>query len=332
MSLTISLVVPADGGGVRDYADILVRGLNRAGHRARVLPWQENDAGAIDSHIATSDCVYLQYSGYGFSRRGAPLWMLHYLKERRSLIKRFGVFFHELYAFGPPWGSAFWLTMVQRHVAASLAQMSDFWLTSREDSKQWLSRHAGAVPNETLPVFSNVGELTAYSPSRDFNAVVFGSGALRRKTWQSVSKDIFKWANHNGLLLHDIGPRLVDSRVEDLLQSNGVIRHGRLEADAISQLLITARFGILAYPVEYAAKSGVLAAYCAHGVTPILASKQSLAYDGLIEFDQYFPYSHLLKKDIRNFEFIGERAFDWYKSHSIENHLRHFIKLIEQPC
>jgi len=40
--------------------------------------------------------------------------------------------FHEVYATGPPWASSFWLSPLQRNLAARLAQMSDHCLTSRQ--------------------------------------------------------------------------------------------------------------------------------------------------------------------------------------------------------
>jgi len=319
---TLTLVVPPGSGGVLDYAEQLAQGLQTAGHRAEVFAWSRENPGAIDACLAVSDCIYLQYSGYGFAKRGAPLWMLHYLKSRRSAIKKLGVFFHELYASGPPWGSAFWLSPLQRHVAAGLAGMSDFWLSNRQQSGRWLSIHAGAVPNAVLPVFSNVGEAAGYAPGRSKVAIVFGGAARRRHAYLAGGERLFKWAKRNGLDLYDIGPSLADAELEQRLDAAGVVRQGRLDVESVAAFFSKAMFGIMAGSAEYVEKSGVFAAYCSYGIAPILVSPQGAAdhaagsgarFFGAPIFDEPgLPDDHLA---------VGEAAWKWYQGHSLDRHL-----------
>lgn len=321
MSQVITFVVPVGSGGVRDYADIMANGLREKGFDARVFAWSQNDADALDAHIAASDCIYLQYSGYGYAKRGAPLWMLLHLQSRRAKIKRFGVFFHELYAFGPPWGSAFWLSPVQRHVAAGLARLADFWMTNRELSARWLISHAPDVPHVTLPVFSNVGEFPTYNPARDNSIVVFGSAPLRMKTWTAAGMALFDWTRQHGLELHDIGTPLKDPGLSARLEQHGVIRHGRLGTEQISRILGSAKFGLLAYPVEYVTKSSVFAAYCAHGVAPVLVSRDYESRD-TFEMGRHYVGISLFNGPLPpDFPGIGAAAWKWYAGHSVSAHV-----------
>jgi hypothetical protein len=87
-------------------------------------------------------------------------------------------------------------------------------------------------------------------------------------------------------------------------------------------MLADARFGAIAYPTGYIAKSGVFAAYCAHGICPILIADAARETDGLIPGrhyclgvpDRIVPEAHSAN--------IAENAWDWYQSHSVTAHVR----------
>lgn len=327
MSAKIALVIPAGAGGVRDYAEVLAGALIDAGNAARVFDWCKEDASSIDELFTESDCIYLQYSGYGYARRGAPLWMLRHLEKRRSSIKSFGVFFHELYAFGPPWGSAFWLSPAQRYIAKRIARLSDFWLTNREESRQWLSGSKVPVPNKALPVISNVGELRAYNSDRKKIAVVFGSGARRRNTYLSAGDALFSWAHRHGLALHDIGPAMSDTKMDTLLARHGVVRHGRLDKNEVAKLFSEAMYGLLACSLEYVEKSGIFAAYCAHGIAPLLITPRSSACDRLIPMCEHLEASAFANRHLPDCTSVGKAAWEWYQGHSLSAHLHELSRV-----
>jgi hypothetical protein len=324
---TITLVVPPSSGGVRDYADIIASGLREMGHTAGVFAWRKEDIGAIDQQITLSDCIYVQYSGYGYAKRGAPLWMISALRRRRPRIKRLGVFFHELYASGPPWSSAFWLSPVQQQVAAELVKMADFWLTSREHAAQWLSPHSRGVPSAVLPVFSNVGELQAPCRKRRNKVVVFGGSSRREKTYAALNSKLFRWAEQNKLEIHDAGPALKNAALSAQLRDNNVTVHGKLEKEALTKLLSNSMFGVLAYPVEFAAKSGVFAAYAAHGLATILATSSQARSDGLTSHIEYLPAIDLDNSALLAANATGAAALSWYKQHSIDVQVRQLFQL-----
>ncbi|QQD71796.1 hypothetical protein H2515_10120 [Acidithiobacillus ferrivorans] len=269
-------------------------------------------------------------SGYEYSKKGAPLWLLREMETRRHEIKKFGVFFHELYAFGPPWKSAFWLSPVQRYVVRRLAEISDFWMTNREGSAQWLRQCAGGKPHAVLPIFSTIGELQSKSAARKNRLMVFGTVGLRTVTYRAAGRELFQWANRQSLEIHDVGSPVTDQQVMNALATNGVTQHGRLEADKISDLLRDALFGVIAYPVDCIAKSSVFAAYCAHGLCPVVISKEYASSDRLLAGQHYLPGISAEIIDADKAKYIGECAWSWYQTHKIACHaatLRGFLEI-----
>ncbi len=264
----IHLIIPDIQGGVQDFASILQ--VEMGPDMVDLVPLSVSNV--TSWKIQPGDSVFLQMSGYGFSKRGTALWLLREMEKRRHEIKSFGVFFHELYAFGPPWKSAFWVSPIQRHVVRRLTELSDFWMTNREGSAQWLRRYAGHKPHAVLPVFSTVGEPQSLSAARKRRLVVFGSAGLRTVTYRAAGSELFQWAKRQSIEIHDIGSTVMDVQVKDTIKANGVTQHGRLEAHDISDLMRGSLFGLVAYPVNYVAKSSVFATYCAHGLCPVLLS------------------------------------------------------------
>lgn len=311
------LVPPQQSGGVYDFGCKLQASIGQ--DNARVIYLSKDTA--AEWRIGPNDTVLLQLSGYGFNKRGVPLWLLHEIEKRRTHMKSFGVFFHELYAFGPPWSSSFWLSPVQRHIARRLAELSDFWMTNRDGSARWLERFAGAKPHAVLPVFSTIGEPAGEPQARLPNVVVFGSPGLRQATYQAAGAKLFAWARRASLQILDIGAPVADRRLADTLRANGVVLHGRLSAEAARALMADAVYGLLAYPVDYVAKSSVFAAYCAHGVCPVLLSQAYGAADGLVGERHYLPGVPDHDVDAENVAAIGEAAFVWYQPHRLQQHV-----------
>jgi hypothetical protein len=317
----LTMYAPKKNGGVKDYAINL---------QSLLKPKCSEIISITKTTILKNNNIFLHYSGYGFEKRGIPFWLINKIKIDNLKINTLGIFFHELYAFGKVTSSAFWLSPIQRHIARRLAERSDFWITNREGSAQWLRRFAGDKPHAVLPVFSNVGEMSIYSPERLSKIVIFGSAALRSETYRVTGKSLFSWAREQQLEVHDIGPIITDSALSKFLKISGVIQHGRIESDEVSKILSDAMFGILTYPVDYAAKSSVLGAYCAHGVCPILISKKNESIDGLIAGTNYLagiPEKNILKNISEN---IGSSAWTWYQPHRIMMHVKILNQLLKE--
>jgi hypothetical protein len=317
------LVPPSKSGGVYDFACKLQAAIGQDAVRLVHLSKQN----AADWIVSPEDSVVLQLSIYGFQNRGVPLWLLHELERRRNSIKTFGVFFHELYAFGPPWSSSFWLSPVQRYIVRRLAEMSDFWMTSREGAAHWLRRYAGGKPYAVLPVFSTIGEPDSVDKIRQPKIILFGSAGLRQAAYQAAGDKLFQWAKRASLEIHDIGTPVADERLLEIIRTNGVAQHGRLDEEEVRRLMQDARFGLLAYSIEYVAKSSVFAAYCAHGICPVLFSKNHIKADGLV------AGVHCLTgvpdaSTIPDTASIGQAAWGWYKPHSLDRHAESLLGLL----
>lgn len=87
--MKLAIITPAGQGGVRDFSDKIMESQTPY---ARHYVWSRNATSEIESamHI---DCLYLQYSGYGYGKRGAPLWLLLELECNRPKIQKLGIFF-----------------------------------------------------------------------------------------------------------------------------------------------------------------------------------------------------------------------------------------------
>lgn len=309
---SISLVPPGTGG-VRDYATTVGGPLH--------MPLLELTP-TTDTSTLSGDFLLLHFSGYGFQKRGVPVWLVRKIRSLRTQFKAFGIVFHELFApAGSPLGSAFWLNGYQKRIAKQLLVLSDFWLTNREESGRWLLNQSQAAPHRVLPVFSNVGEPPAVDMGREPRLVVFGSSGVRANVYQWGDGEIFRCAKRKGLEIHDIGPAMPDGVLAQRLAQEGVITHGKLSAEDVSRALSSAAYGALSYPTDYVSKSGVFAAYSAHGICPILLWQDYGAHDGLTANVHYAAGFDALEASGIDSRSVGLAARQWYEPHCVNAHV-----------
>src|SRR5436305_4633295 len=114
--------VPSGGEGVGDHALNVARTL-RASHdiNSVFVPFHPANLRQIEgfeilrieensvAHIgACCDGMLLHYVNYAYQRRGVPFRLRNLARSLRPLLRgRWVTMFHELYASGPPWKSAF---------------------------------------------------------------------------------------------------------------------------------------------------------------------------------------------------------------------------------
>ena len=346
MSLEILQIVPRfppSVSGVGDYANVLARQLRGAhGIQTRFLVCdpsrpEEKEIGGFrvdrfDSHKAGDlarrisvpempETVLLHYVGYGYQKRGCPLWLVRGLEswKKANTRRRLVVMFHELYAFGPPWSSSFWTSPLQRALVKSLALMSEHSLTNLQVSRKSLARITSRSESDfsVLPVFSNVGEpqsLPAWS-SRRARLVVFGDPAWRRQAY----------FEHQGAL-EDACAAFGLDEIVDIGSPCGTlpklrvycVPKGNLPAEQVSAELLDARAGFFAYPAAYLGKSGVFAAYAAHGLVPVTHA-ENLADndDGLRQRDHFVSIGSWYSYGAGDLQLVAQGARDWYANHKI---------------
>jgi hypothetical protein len=311
ISSTLLHILPAGTGGVSDYVG---RCVERQPH-AFSQSLKEGD------QIASSKCVLLHLSGYGYARKGAPFWLLGKMIALRPQVESLGIFFHEIYATGPPWRTAFWMSPAQRYIAIRMVRLCDYWITNRELSETWLRKYSTTKLNAVLPVFSNVGEGRLTLAARSPTAVVFGGPALRSSTYTRHGAELLSWARRNGISIIDIGAPLADLQLVARLKDLGVAFKGRLDAVSTGKILSSATFGCLTYDFRFVAKSGVFAAYSSYGLCPILFSTDYGVADGLAPHVHYIPGLPATDTEPAAFLAMSSNAFTWYKRHDLEQHV-----------
>ena len=323
--------------GLGDYGAILAQELARRGVRSRFVVagmppatdvrfnvgdgqiqvvWrQQAEALAEALETAGADTVLLHFVGYGYAYRGLCFWLVKGLQQWKSKAagRRLVTMFHELYAFGPPWRSSFWTSLPQRRIALALAGASDALVCGYALIEARLRAWRPLAEIRRLPVFSNVGELTDPEPlgEREPIAVVFGGADPRRRLYKRLCQE--------RKLLHqlavkevvDIGPC---TEVPSLLGGLPVRSFGILPGSEISAIMARARVGLADYPLHVVAKSGILAAYHAHGLLSVNVSPVGRLVDDIAD-GQHFAGISTLKKISFDAEAIAARGHQWYRGH-----------------
>ena len=206
--------------------------------------------------------VLVHYSGYGYSADGAPFVLAEALQlVRRSAQFRIGVYFHELFATGMPWTSAFWHSHRQRQVALRVAKECDLVATNVNRHSDWLEHKAmqgAATDVQRLPVFSNVGESAVIPLMSEKRAVmaVLGLAGTREKSYRRL-RQLGAMLNSLGIEeILDVGPEFdVPANVSGI----AVRRLGVLSARDLGNLLSKSMFGFVPHSSFSMAKSGIFA-------------------------------------------------------------------------
>lgn len=285
---------------------------------------------------AEFDHLILHYVNYGYQARGIPFGLGRTVRElRHKCPGRLLTIFHELYASGSPWESAFWLQPLQKRIAGTLAQLSDVCLVSSDGMVRQLVKLAPGADGIVHPVPSNFGE-PDLSPdqigARDPHPwAICGGTALIERSLKSLRAIIHR-------IPDEISPQALfvfggddSSTVRSLLLELGIQTNYRpriLAADA-SSILSQSSFLWLDYfdrpdvPLEFILKSTAFAAACAHGVVPIFphrSSRISVAGDQL-------PGPFFVEPDSCELPAAADRAnvavryYDWYQRHSSSDRL-----------
>ena len=134
--------------------------------------------------------ILVHLSGYGYSADGAPTLLAEALRSVKADGRfRVAVFFHELFATGMPWKSAFWYSQRQKRAVRRIAEACDLLITNtRITQTGWSEKPCGesASPIQCMPVFSHVEEAQQRIPltGRDRSMAVFGLGATRKRVYK----------------------------------------------------------------------------------------------------------------------------------------------------
>ena len=273
------------------------------------------------SAIPASAPVMLHYVGYGYQKRGCPLWLVQGLEawKQKHFNRRLLAMFHELYAFGPPWRSSFWNSPLQRWITARLARLSDVCRSNYRLAAIELERLApeqfGRI--DVFPVFSNFGEPSKIEAlqCRPPQGVICGT-VLRNAKQTSARKRIFEKAcRYLGIeKVVFFGASEAYFEIPDIPTERKYV----LSPSAASALLLESRIGILDYPDHCLGKSGVFASYCAHGMLPVLVSSDGSAANEVRPGQHYLRTNDIdAPVSLSRQQSVASNACHWYGDHNL---------------
>jgi hypothetical protein len=292
----------------------------------------------LPSESHSSATVLLHYVGYGYAKRGCPVWLVEGLERWREAGSNrcLVTMFHEIYAFGPIWTSQFWTSPLQKNLAARLAFRSDHCFTSKQGYAEILYRLSQGKHSKipALPVFSNVGEPDYVPPlvERSRRLVVFGGCGPRSRVYQRSRLALEQTCCDLEIEeIFDIGPSLGF----EIGSVNGtpVVSLGVKTAQEISSLLSSSLAGFFDYPTEFLAKSGIFAAYCAHKLFPVGVFYEEQNVDGL-EAGKHYCLGDRHQGSMNLFlgQVVADSAHVWYQTHNLSVHARALVACLMSDC
>lgn len=276
---------------------------------------------ALVKALGSADRVFLHFSGYGYDERGLCRWLVDGLERWHgdARDRRLVTFFHEVYATGPIWRSSFWTAPVQRRLAARLGHLSSAGFVSSHGGGAQLRALVPDLPLEVLPVFSNIGESQTPLPigKRSGSAIVFGGISRRTKVYSAVSEHadathaLFNALDVTEVI--DVGPQIEGPAS---VAGRPVRALGVLAAEEIAEVLGQVRIGLVDYPGHVITKSGVAAAYFAHGLLVVNTSQIGGYPDGLRDGETFLT---LQSRDglTGTFDSVAAAGHAWYRPHCV---------------
>lgn len=349
-SSSILQIVPRPPGtqdGVGDYALVVARKLRHRFARDTIFVTNGSTRIGDDFEILSPissiaghknlEHVILHYVNYGYHKRGIPFELLSILRQlRRQCRGRLLTIFHELYASGPPWQSAFWLRPFQIQIARSISQLSDTCIVSSETMLTQVRKLTPQAIVRIHPVPSNFGEpplspdrIGARSPRR---WIICGGTILVERSLRSFRAIVAR-------VPADFSPQELivlggdeNPAIRMLLADLPGIRseyYPKINAPEASRILASCSFAWLDYfhrvdvPTDAILKSGAFAAACAHGVIPVFPNRGSVIS---LKGDR-LPGPFFVDSNSRELPTIDDRPqvasafYNWYQRHASSEHL-----------
>jgi hypothetical protein len=279
------------------------------------------------------DHVILHYANYGYQPRGVPFRLRNFARQLRAKLRgRWITALHELYAFGPPWTSAFWLYPLQVRIAHDMIDIADACFVSSDVIEQAVHAHDAQKPVRLAPVMSNFGE----PPD-----VKLDSKLVRRWVICGGTQLILRSLRSFVAVHPKIPPVYLPDQLDVVggRESDGVrdvVRllrrnlrevtcryYPEIDASAASEILRGCSFAWIDYFGKgkvwpgMILKSGSFAACCAHGVVPVLSHSEPPVVPG-----DAFPFWSFVTPRAARFpepdqlDGIGQRLQAWYHRHA----------------
>ena len=347
---------PGTFDGVGDYALNLAHAFS-TGHgitttflvagRATVT---SKDGYAVISGLNTRDSAelarhhehaILHYVNYGYQARGVPFRLRRFVKQLRPHLRgRWVTTFHELYASGAPWQSAFWLRSFQVSIARDMIDASSSCVVSNAPIEKAIHAHDQKKKIYFVPVMSNFGEpeLTDFRNAPAKRWVICGGTALIARSLQLFEK-LYSEIPKEFAPLHldvvggreDLSISAVLDRLKRARPELRVHHYAEVEVDLASEVLRQSSFGFIDYFGAERVWPGMLlkstafAAFCAHGVVPILSHRE----DPIAVRGDALPGPYCLTAGGTNFPQpanvpeVRRQVYEWYQRHAAARQAAH---------
>ncbi|PZR73907.1 MAG: hypothetical protein DLM73_09420 [Chthoniobacterales bacterium] len=290
------------------------------------------DECSIEALAEKCEHVILHYANYGYQSRGIPFHLRSFARQLRGQLRgRWLTTFHELYASGPPWKSAFWLHPLQVKIARDLIDLSTSCFVSNSAIEKAIHVCDPRKPVHLAPVMSNFGEpngVDDVSPKRwaicGGTALIARSLALFEQRHRSIP-DHFS-PDHLDVIggRDENSTRVVLERLSRNTPGLSCHYHPEVSAELASGLLRKSSFGWIDYFGTgkmwpgMILKSGAFAAYCAHGVVPVLSHREeAIAIEG-----DALPGPYFITGDAVDFPSpdrlreTRQKIHAWYQAHA----------------
>jgi len=291
------------------------------------------DETSVDNLARDHEHVILHYVNYGYQPRGIPFHLRRFAQELRSRIRgRWVTTFHELYASGPPWKSAFWLRPLQVKIARDLMDASSSCFVSNPAIERAIHVHDPGKHVLLVPVMSNFGEpeLTPVPEVSPRRWAICGGTAL-------IAQSLASFEKIRHLIPEAYSPEHLDvvggrdeSSTRTMVHRLGSDTplschyHPEVTAERASELLRQAAFGWVDY---FGAgrmwpgmilKSTAFAAFCAHGAVPIISHREdAIAVDGDALPGPYFVAGGAVHfPNVEQLHETRQTIHAWYQTHA----------------
>jgi hypothetical protein len=338
--------LPGTLDGVGDYALNLAKALSaRHGVNTTFLVAGKTAANSKDGYrvisgLETADLnelarahehVILHYVNYGYQVRGVPFALRSFVKQLRAQLRgRWVTTFHELYASSPPWGSAFWLRPFQVRIARDMIDAATSCIVSNPPVADAIHAYDSGKTVHLVPVMSNFGEpeLSDFRSALPKRWAICGGTALIARSLQLFEKVARRipvaFAPEH---LDVVGGRVdvsVMAALDKLKDKMSVHHYPEVGVHLATEVLREAAFGFIDYFGAgkvwpgMVLKSTAFAAFCAHGIVPILSHREdSIAIAGAALPGPYFLNSNATglpaPEELRD---VRRRFYEWYRAHA----------------
>jgi len=298
--------------------------------------------GPADALAQQCPHVILHYVNYGYQTRGVPFALLRFARELRGQLRgRWVTMFHEIYAWGPPWKSEFWLRPFQVRIARALIDLSDVCFVSNAVVEKEIHLHDAAKQVQLAPVMSNFGEpeVTDFSGASARRWAICGGTA-------SITRSLSSFERMHRLIPEPFFPNHLDviggretastrALIERLAAGTPGLScyyHPNVAVPEASALLRQCSFTWLDYFGKgkmwpgMVLKSGVFAACGAHGVVPVFSHQEEVFAVGGDPFPGpwFMTPQALHLPDPNRLHDVRKKIYSWYWTHAASPCLARF--------